>query len=100
MKKLILLFILTLAGSALTPSLQASQHPQMEVAECGMEVRTAHGSIELTNCTGKILHVQIYSITGQIVKSFDMADGHTTVELPQGCYIVKHPMGTHKVIVR
>lgn len=100
MKKLILTLLLTLIGPAVPQVQSLLAAPTIEVTASEVELRAVHGGIEITNRTGQAIHVQIYSITGQTVKSFDMADGHLTVELPQGCYIIRHPQGTHKVIVR
>mgnify|MGYP000766218506 FL=1 len=100
MKKLILILLLTLIWPAVPQVQQMIAAPISEVAASEVELRATHGGIEITNRTGHTIHIQIYSITGQTVKNFDMADGHLLVELPQGCYIVRHSQGTHKLIVR
>ena len=100
MKKLLLLLILTLAAPAIQPMLFATPAPNVELAEQSVEVRVVHGGIELVNNTDQVMHFQIYSITGQMVKNINLAHGSATVDLPQGCYIVKHPKGTQKVVVR
>lgn len=45
-------------------------------------------------------HVQIYALTGQVVKQFEAAPGQTTVELPSGYYIVRIGSFTVKVAVK
>ena len=100
MKKLFLLLILMLSAPALRPVLNAAPVPGVELADQRVKVRVVHGGLELTNNTDQVLHFQIYSITGQIVKSLDLGNGSVTVDLPQGCYIVRHPKGTQKVVVR
>lgn len=48
---------------------------------------------------GVVYHFQIYSITGRLEKSFSLRDGSQTVDLPQGCYIVRCEKWSKKVIV-
>lgn len=53
------------------------------------------------NCPadGVVYHFQIYSITGRLEKTFSLRDGSQTVDLPQGCYIVRCEKWSKKVIV-
>ncbi len=55
--------------------------------------------IELTVTDGEVHHFNIYSITGQMVKSIDVAES-VTVDLPQGYYIVKCKDWSKKIVVR
>lgn len=55
--------------------------------------------IELTVTDGETHHFYIYSITGQMVKSVDVAES-VTVDLPQGYYIVKCKDWSKKIVVR
>ncbi len=48
---------------------------------------------------GVVYHFQIYSITGRLEKSFTLRDASQTVDLPQGCYIVRCEKWSKKVIV-
>lgn len=100
MKKLLFLLILMLAAPAIQPALYGAPVHHVEVSEQSVEVRVVHGGLELINNTSQTVHFQIYSITGQMVKSLDLGTGSVTVDLPQGCYIVRHPKGTQKVVVR
>lgn len=43
---------------------------------------------------------EIYSITGQKVKSASIEDGSFQIELPKGCYIVRCPQWSKKVVVK
>lgn len=43
---------------------------------------------------------EVYSITGQKVKSVAVDSGSVKVELPKGCYIVRCPQWSKKVIVK
>lgn len=42
----------------------------------------------------------VYSITGQRVKSVTVDSGTVKVDLPKGCYIVRCPQWSKKVIVK
>ena len=55
--------------------------------------------IEITVHDGVARRFCVYSITGQVIKSVDVAD-NVTVELPQGYYIVKCSEWTKKIVVR
>lgn len=63
-----------------------------------VKVRAGGISIELPGDAS--LHVQIYALTGQVVKQFDAAPGQTLVELPAGYYIVRVGAVTVKVAVK
>lgn len=43
---------------------------------------------------------EIYSITGQRIKSVTVSGESQTIELPNGCYIVRTPGWSKKVIVK
>ncbi len=43
---------------------------------------------------------EVYSITGQRVKSVAVDSGTVKVDLPKGCYIVRCPQWSKKVIVK
>lgn len=43
---------------------------------------------------------EIYSITGQQIKSVTVSGETQTVELPKGCYIVRCPQWSKKVVVK
>lgn len=42
----------------------------------------------------------VYSITGQVIKTVNVAQGSTFVELPKGCYIIKCARWSKKVVVK
>ena len=101
MKKIFVLLILTLSTASVEPLLYAATtHDLQELSEQNVKVRTVPGGIELHNNTRQTVDFQVFSITGQMLKSLNMNTGHTIVELPQGCYIVRHPYGALKVVVR
>ncbi len=43
---------------------------------------------------------EIYSITGQLVKKFQLENGSYTIELPKGYFIVKCPKWSKKIIIK
>lgn len=63
-----------------------------------VKVRAGGISIELPGEEPQ--HVQIYALTGQVVKQFDAAPGQTVVDLPAGYYIVRVGSVTIKVAVK
>lgn len=80
------------AADARQPEVVARQDaPQVKVRAGGI-------SIDLPGDTPQ--HVQIYALTGQVVKQFDVAPGQTNVDLPAGYYIVRVSNTTVKVAVK
>lgn len=63
-------------------------------------LRVVRGHIELTAQQGHTYTFQIYSITGQLVKSVTVTSGTETIALPQGYYIVKCSEWSKKAVVR
>lgn len=43
---------------------------------------------------------EVYSITGQQIKAITISGEAQTIELPNGCYIVRCPQWSKKVIVK
>jgi len=60
----------------------------------GLTVKAVDGAIIIT--AARATHVNIYSVTGLLVRSLDILPGMTTVSLAPGFYIVND----HKVLVR
>lgn len=58
------------------------------------------GTISLTVSTEEPVLFQIYSITGQIIKTITLGQGTTSIDLPRGYYIVKCPFWSKTVIVK
>lgn len=56
------------------------------------------GGVELS--ASEQTRFEIYSITGQQVKSVTINGESQTIELPKGCYIVRSPQWSKKVIVK
>lgn len=64
------------------------------------QVRPSAGQLELTVTDGDAVRFEIYSITGQQVKSLEVKDGSITVDLPSGCYVVRCQYWSKKVVVK
>ncbi|MDE6248676.1 MAG: T9SS type A sorting domain-containing protein [Paramuribaculum sp.] len=69
------------------------------VAESVATVTTGVG--EMTISTDQTQRFYVFSITGQMIKSLEISAGEQkTIELPNGCYIVKCAQWSKKVVVR
>lgn len=73
---------------------------QSEIAAPAVSIKVGHGQAELTVNGSNPIKFQIYSITGQLVKSVDVADGSIIVELPRGLYIVKCDLWSKQIVVK
>lgn len=63
-------------------------------------IKASNGSITLTVPSDNAVQFQIYSITGQAIKTVTVGHGTTTVELPRGYYIVKCSQWSKTVVVK
>lgn len=63
-------------------------------------VKASSGAITLTANSEEPVCFQIFSITGQAVKTITLSQGSTTIELPRGYYIVKCDCWSKTVIVK
>lgn len=65
-----------------------------------VSVKASSGAIILTaNCEEPVCF-QIFSITGQAIKTITLSQGSTSIELPHGYYIVKCNQWSKTVIVK
>lgn len=80
-------------AAAAAPTGQTIQAPTASVA-------AMHGRIELSVSADTPVRFYIYSITGQLVKAVDLAQGTVAIELPRGYYIVKCSEWSRQVVVR
>ncbi len=94
---------IALSMSAVVPAVASAQSSDDDMASSvtttAPVMKAVAQGIELIVSDGGVHHFYIYSITGQMVKSVDVAES-VTVELPQGCYIVKCNDWSKKIIVR
>lgn len=63
-------------------------------------IKASNGSITLIVPSDNTIQFQIYSITGQAIKTVNAGYGSTTVDLPRGYYIVKCSYWSKTVIVK
>lgn len=100
MKKQILALVLLLAPVAPT-AFQAFCAPVLEhrVAE-QPEVSVDKGYLELRAPEGMSVTFEVYSITGQIIKSVTVKSGVSRLELPKGFYIIKCERWTKRVMIK
>lgn len=63
-------------------------------------VKVVRGHVEISVPGEETRQVQVYALTGQMVKSVDAQPGVTVLELPAGYYIVKCDRLSQRVIVR
>lgn len=82
-------------------AMQAVATERIESVESSRaQVRPSVGQLELTVTEGDAVRFEIYSITGQQVKSLEVKEGSATVELPSGCYVVRCQFWSKKVVVK
>lgn len=98
------LTILLLALASVLPfgeTLAAANAPRQEqLASSEPTLSTRRGAIEIScPADGRTYTFQIYAITGQLLKRVQITDSSLTIELPQGCYIVKCGAWVKKAIV-
>ena len=96
------LSILLIAIAAVLPfgeTAFAAQAPRQELASSEPTLSTRRGAIEISCPAGRTYTFQIYAITGQLLKRVQITDSSLTIELPQGCYIVKCGAWVKKAIV-
>lgn len=67
----------------------------------GAGVTVESGAVRLSVSSGRQERFLIYSITGQLIKTVDVAPGgEERVDLRCGCYIIKCSFWSKKVMVR
>ena len=79
----------------------AGERAAVEVADRDVpQIKPRQGGISITIPGEMTVHVTIYAITGQAVKSFDAQPGQNEVDIRPGCYIVRTAAHSAKVIVK
>lgn len=102
MKRLIIYLILISAAAALPmPVVASEQKPQLEerMQEQPM-VKVSGTVIELRSPNQEAVKFQIFSITGQLIKTLTVKAMPVKVELPKGFYIVKCDNWTKRVMLK
>lgn len=93
-----ILFLAIVAAMASGTVGYASADDRIEEVEVEREATPCSNGIRLAATEHTVF--EIYSITGQKVKSASVDNGSTTIELPKGCYIVRCPQWSKKVVVK
>ncbi|MDE6652924.1 MAG: T9SS type A sorting domain-containing protein, partial [Muribaculaceae bacterium] len=91
---------LLLLTAPLTVAAADAQQAEVVLKQDAPQVKVRPGGISIDLPGDAVQHVQIYALTGQVVKQFDAAPGQTVVDLPAGYYIVRVSTTTVKVAVK
>lgn len=91
-------FALALIFGASATALQAAAADRIETVAEDCQASPAQGGILLA--ASSRTQFDIYTITGQCVKSITVEDGTAKAELPKGCYIVRCAKWSKKVVVK
>ncbi len=93
-----ILFVAIVAAMASGTVGYVSADDRIEEVEVEREATPCSNGIRLSATERTVF--EIYFITGQRVKSVAIDNGSTTIELPKGCYIVRCPQWSKKVVVK
>lgn len=88
------------AAESATSTTKASESRITAVTDAEPTVKINSGNLEISVPDDTIYNFNIYSITGQLVKTLKLSDGTASVELPRGCYIVKCEKWSKKIVIR
>ncbi len=91
---------LMMAASPVAAVAAEAQQAEVGARQDAPQVKVRAGGITIDLPGDAAQRVQIYALTGQVVKQFDAAPGQTFVELPAGYYIVRVSNTTVKVAVK
>lgn len=99
MKKFTRFFVVAAMAVAAVQAVPVMADDSIEAVERQPESSAAvvDGGMRLS--ASSVTAFEIYSITGQRVKSVTVDGESVTVELPRGCYIVRTPSWSKKFIV-
>ncbi len=98
MKRIIRISLLVLAAAFAAPGFSAIADDRIETVAAESRAQSVEGGISLS-AAGRV-NFEIYSITGQKVKSLAVEDSTVKVDLPKGCYIVRTAGWSKKVVVK
>lgn len=102
MRKIVSTVILLFAVTAFNGQCIANARPSVEnrVSDRMPTVTVDKGFIELTAPDSEIVKFEIFSITGQLIKSLTVKGSTVKVDLPKGFYIIKCDSWTKRVMLR
>ena len=78
---------------------QAFESDSISAVDTVPSVKAVAGGIQILVSDNTVRQFHIYSITGQMVKAVETGET-ISVDLPQGCYIVKCASWSKKIVVR
>lgn len=88
------------AAESATSTTKAQEPGITATASAEPTIKINSGNLEISVPDDTIYNFNIYSITGQLVKTLKLSDGTASVELPRGCYIVKCEKWSKKIVIR
>lgn len=101
MKYIRIIFVATILSLGLVTGMRVSASPRIEHTDSRLpQVNIIGGQLELTAPDGQTVKFEIYSITGQLVKTVELQGQSERLDLPQGCYIVRAPGCTKKIVLK
>ena len=102
MKRIISIVILFVVAMSFNGQMFAEAKTSVEsrVSERMPAVYVDKGYLELTAPDSEIVKFEIFSITGQLIKSITVKGSTAKVELPKGFYIIKCDAWTKRVMLR
>lgn len=104
MKRLYIILICALGIALATPQVVASQshdhNKEMTSVSVAPTMKILSTGVELSSYDGAAHRFNIYSITGQMIKSIEVLDNTVTIDLPKGFYIVKCDSWSKQLVIR
>lgn len=101
MKYIRIIFVAIAVCFGMMTGLNLSASPRIEHVDSKLPQAKIIGSqLELTAPDGVTVKFEIYSITGQLVKTVELQGQSERLDLPQGCYIVRAPGCTKKIVLK
>lgn len=99
MKKVIrIAFVVICAAVAVAGDSYVFAAERVETVTPDAKATPVKGGIEVS--AADQTRFEVYSITGQQIKTVTISGESATIELPQGCYIVRCPQWSKKVVVK
>ena len=90
---------LAISGGAVAFASPA-EAPASTIVASQPQVRVLHGQVEITIPGDESRQVQVYALTGQVVKSINATPGVTSIDLPAGYYIIKCDRASWRVVIK
>lgn len=105
MKRLFIILVCALGVVIASPQSSASQRDNNSKTISSETItsptmKPVSAGVDLSCFDGQTHRFYIYSITGQMIKSIEVTDGHVYIELPKGFYIVKCDSWSKQLVIR